>query len=376
VLAVGNEVTGRINLSFATDELKLMGRSYEGFPLLYHDNGEPVEPFQTFLWKELTEGKLLTPDSWAVYGRATYDFCGFLEANGIDWRAPPQPGKQAAILRYRHWALGHLERNTYNTRVRFIHRFFRWALEQGALEDLPYRRRQLGSGGEPLPFEDETDLPVRTWNDIVRFVTETERVQCRIALTNETHRLMFRLMEETGLRQCECRSFPKKYVREPPRGMPPRRRLIVPLLAKDMHLKYGRERNIEVPCDLMTDLYWYAATRRKARTGGHDSDVLFLTQQGKPYSASGLQDVFVSLSNRVALYVRPHMLRASYAVDMLLLLRRSKTFKGDPLLHVSRCLGHSSVTSTMRYLRAVEMLEANDAIEYEEHLDRLAEEMQ
>jgi hypothetical protein len=68
--------------------------------------------------------------------------------------------------------------------------------------------------------------------------------------------------------------------------------ICLPLSDKDMKLKYDKPRAIDVPYDLMEDLWWYAARHRKSRQqaagAGATSSCLFLTQNGTPYGDTAL----------------------------------------------------------------------------------------
>ncbi len=80
-----------------------------------------------------------------------------------------------------------------------------------------------------------------------------------------------------------------------------------------MKLKYDNPPAIDVPYDLMQDLWWYAAhhckSRQQAAGAGATNGDLFLTQNGTPYGDTALTDIFADLERRVGFRVRPHMLR-------------------------------------------------------------------
>ncbi len=65
---------------------------------------------------------------------------------------------------------------------------------------------------------------------------------------------------------------------------------------------------------------------------------------GRALSPDAVERLFVRLSARVGFYVRPHMLRHSFASDVALATK-------DPAL-VKELLGHASVRSTDVYLHA------------------------
>lgn len=73
-----------MRLVFATNDLTLLGRSFEGFPLLIGADGCPVEPAHSFLWHVLVESaESFSTLTWEAYGRRLFDYFAFLEANQL-----------------------------------------------------------------------------------------------------------------------------------------------------------------------------------------------------------------------------------------------------------------------------------------------------
>lgn len=80
-----------MRLVFATQDLTLANRSFEGFPLLIGADGWPVQPAQSFLWHILIEsGESLSTLTWEAYGRRLYDYFAFTEANTLTGTMKPQ----------------------------------------------------------------------------------------------------------------------------------------------------------------------------------------------------------------------------------------------------------------------------------------------
>jgi len=93
----------------ADGNLVVAGRTYEGFPLLINDEGDAIQPAQTWLWDLLGKsGRIHSKKSWESYGRAIYDFFGFVFTNHYDWMHPALPGKPGAIEAWRDWSKGTL----------------------------------------------------------------------------------------------------------------------------------------------------------------------------------------------------------------------------------------------------------------------------
>jgi hypothetical protein len=79
------EGEGALKLLFATKELVLDGRCFDGFPLLLNDDMTPSEPAQTFLWHTLIEsGSVTSKLTWESYGRWMFDYFQFLQANKLE----------------------------------------------------------------------------------------------------------------------------------------------------------------------------------------------------------------------------------------------------------------------------------------------------
>ena len=363
-------------------------RVYEGFPLLIGRDGQAVEPAQTFLWDELaSNGRTQSPLTWAKYGRDLYDYFAFMEANGLDWRSIPPRGMPTHLDRYRDWSRGQLQLHTrtINARLRLVARFYTWARSEGHIDKLPFSFRKVYVARDPGFFAHVQTQGVPAYalragfaqrGSLPAYLTMDQVLVCLQQLRNPTHRLMFELMVRCGLRQIECRTFPVKYICNPAKraDLHGRRTVSVSMNPDEMKLKYDKPRSIDLPVDLMDDLWWYVVRRRRARAEANGqttpSETVFLTEQGRPYGSTALTDIFAGIAKRVGFYVRPHMLRHTYATYMLWRLRASN-FKGDPLMYVRDRLGHSSVATTMVYLHLVNTLEAQLVLQHEDEIDAL-----
>ncbi|MCC0243592.1 site-specific integrase, partial [Pseudomonas aeruginosa] len=135
-----------MRLVFATKDLAVAGRSFEGFPLLVGADGWPVEPAQSFLWHTLVEsGEALSALTWEAYGRRLFDYFAFLEANGLAWNEESQADGLSVLSRYRDWSSGELELDpsTLNKRLNLIVRFYQWAKQRDLIAALPFGERRV-----------------------------------------------------------------------------------------------------------------------------------------------------------------------------------------------------------------------------------------
>ena len=388
-----------MRLVLATDQLVVAGRSYKGFPLLVGEDGHAVEPAQSYLWWRLVErprragamGPITSELTWERYGQAMYDFFGYAlnPNNGVDWKAEPLPGYASALQGYQGWSYGTLglSPRTVNQRVSIIEDFYTWALQKGFVEKLPYDRMVIRNGRNEPGFmahakEDETKesstLRLRVPKSFPKFLTKEQVNVCWADLRNPTHRLMFEMMVRTGLRQIECRTFPMKYVFDPRRrnDLIEGRKIKIDLDPRDMKLKFDKPRTIDMPYDLMEDLYWYSVRYRQKRerkgVNGIKCPVIFLTEEGMLYTESAVTKIFGALSSRVGFTVHPHQLRHTYATYTLHSLRKSHDPNiGEPIQYLADRLGHSHISSTMIYVHLLNSLDVTLVLMHEDEMDQL-----
>lgn len=378
-----------MRLIFATDDLALLGRSFAGFPLLLNDDCTPMEPAQTYLWHLLGKpGRIGSKKTWKKYGRDLYDFFAFVQANNIGWTQRPEAGLPGPIDRYVEWSKGtlRLNNNTINGRVRLVLRFYKWALRNGYVQLLPFEEITVPTSGrtsflthieENPKAKTSSDVLLKQVEPVIELLTKSQLAVCLDSLTNQTHRLILEVITRSGLRQEEVRTLPEKYIFDPARrrDLIPGQMLMIRLDPHEMKTKGSKGRVIEMPYTLMEDLWWWSVRHRPARAAQHKSGTkptsLFLNEAGSPYGASAFTSIFNRLSRKVGFPVRPHMGRHTYATYRLLSLKQSRTFTGDPLLYLMDRLGHSSATTTARYLKYINMLAGELVTQHEDELDEL-----
>ncbi|MFC3148348.1 tyrosine-type recombinase/integrase [Piscinibacterium candidicorallinum] len=284
----------------------------------------------------------------------------------------------SAVHWYRDWSRGTVGNapSTVNARLRLICAFYEWCVAHRHVDELPFDFEQIRSGRpagllEHLKRDDDRikrpDLLLIEPRKLPKLLHRDQVATCLSELTNETHRLMFALMVRTGLRHEECTSFPLAYVFDPDKRASTRdkRLLRVHLSPKDMDLKFSKPRAIDIPADLMSDLWWYAVRGRPKRARMVNPSELFVSAKGGRFRPSSVTSLFEALQARVGFHVRPHMLRHTYATYTLMALRQSQ-YRGDPLLYVRDRLGHRSVSSTTVYLQLIDQL-ATELLQSHEH---------
>jgi integrase len=212
------------------------------------------------------------------------------------------------------------------------------------------------------------------WVEEPAFLTAEQVRTARDAIRSTSLRLLFDLMVRVGLRSCEARTFPVAYVFDPSTrvDLRPGTLIDVRLNPKEMKIKFNKPRVVHVPYSLMEEMYAYSELERNARLDPRNPRrELILTTCSNPYSRQSLVKVISSISKEVRFPISPLMLRHSYAIHTLLFLRAHPEIQIEPLMYVRDRLGHSSVQTTMTYLRQIERLLGAEALAMMNEFDSL-----
>ena len=369
----------------ATEDFVFAGRPRPGFPLILDASMGPAQPFHDYLVHRLLEqGKALDDKTWEAYGRRLWDFAQFVYANGLTWNQTFASVGQSVVRVYRDWQahdLG-LDPSTINDRLELVAAMYRWALQLGLIDKLPFTHSDVTVKGIEHDLahvtggEREVSRPnmlLDEWDKEPAFLTADELKASRGAIRSASQRLLFDLMARVGLRSVEARTFPLSYVFDPStrKALKPGTFIEVRLAPRDMEIKFDKPRVVHVPYSLMEDMYAYKTFERNALLGQTNPRELILTSHGQAYSKDSAVKVFADLSRRVGFRIRPLMLRHSYAIHTLLLLRSHPEIKLEPLMYVRDRLGHESVQSTMVYLKQIERLLGAEALSMMDEFDRL-----
>ncbi|WP_446891867.1 tyrosine-type recombinase/integrase [Aeromonas veronii] len=137
-----------------------------------------------------------------------------------------------------------------------------------------------------------------------------------------------------------------------------------------VNTKFGKERTIEIPSQLMAIVYDYQQssryiTRREKyqhtiQKDLHNDNYLFLNENGKPYSLNTLNarwsDIRRTLEHSDIGLNEPfkhkaHNLRSTYAVERFINLLNHGVNEGSAFSHVQGYLGHEREATTWNYMR-------------------------
>lgn len=360
-------------------------RPRPGFPLILDDEMEPAEPFHSYLmWRLLGNGVALDQKTWEAYGRALWDFARFLKANICTWNQPFTAPGNGVVAMYRDWQVTDLklDAGTINQRLRQVVGFYEWAQRENLISTLPFlyenvTRRGIQhdlahkTGGEETTAQANVLVP--EWTVDPAFLIAGQLVAGRQEIRSTSQRLLWDLMARTGLRSVEARTFPLKYVFDPRSrsDLKPDCWIYTRLDPRDMEIKYDKPRDVAVPYTLMEDMWVYAMFERNLVAGKQDRRELILTINGNVFSNSSAGKIFAHLSRRLGFKVTALMLRHSYAIHTLLILRKHPELDIEPLMFLRDRLGHKNVVTTLIYLRQIERLVGEETIKLALEFDAL-----
>jgi integrase len=204
---------------------------------------------------------------------------------------------------------------------------------------------------------------------------------------------MTKLMLGTGLRNQECRTFPRNYILNPCK-LNKRKRIKITLDPRDICLKNNKERVIYMSWQLMAHLYEYSQfgeciERQRLYIDRHKvmPPMLFLSERGLPWSEKGINGAYRKLwagyehyrkkyPPSISFRVTPHMLRHTFATNELYheqnaMVNGRKKGTGHALAWVRDRLGHTAIQTTTIYLHCVDMMDDNELNTYQQELDKM-----
>lgn len=360
-----------MRLIFSTSDFKISDIPFPGFPIL-------LDAFMNVQWHVLNfliyvctvEGIANSLATWEQYGRGLYDYFGFCEANGYDWKVTNSKSKHSTIDKYRNWSMAEcgLEPSTVNDRLRIIYRFYEYALEEFWIENLPWKgKKEFLKDYKPGLIKKDTTGGNKSFSNGRKASITTVRILSRIhidttlgVIANLELKLITRLALASGLRKQELLTFPTKYIVDPNDYPATKMNYRITLNPKDMKTKNNKSRQIDIPASLMRDLWSYIKYDRQERSSlcGNEKDktLLFLTEHGKRFSngGRGLNKLYKELA--LPFKLNPHILRHTYATHTLYVLTKMN-LPMVPLIYVRDRLGHSSIKTTEIYLHLVELVD-------------------
>lgn len=372
----------------STSDFEIKGIKYPNFPLLTWENDNStlriesgmlcVEVLQFLVYECLKRGRVSSENTWWTYANHLCQFFTFCEHNKLDWRDISESSEDEMLVSaYRDLCVGEFEMsiNSTNQHLRTLVRFYSYAAGKGWIKSLPYSLESVRvksnlqflahterNGGKKY----SADLMMKTEDKKFKFLSAGEIQELLEAIKNPTIKLMVRLCLQTGIRRKELMLFPLNTIIKP-NGKSPYYPVNI------SRTKGEKEREIHIPAQLMEDLWRYVNELRFQQQQKSDvkSDRLFLTTEGQEWNVKSSAFGKALTSLNFPFHINPHMLRHTYATHMLKGLLECKTIKFDPLMYIQSRLGHSSITTTMKYLHLINDLIDDLAIEYQKNIDAI-----
>ncbi|MBN3729651.1 tyrosine-type recombinase/integrase [Burkholderia sp. Tr-20390] len=396
-----------MKIFYTTEDFVYKGRPWPGIPFLCNDDMEIVPAVTDYLlWLALENAYTESRATWKSHAEGLYDYFSWLSANELEWDALPKKGPYGEeisnLATYRNWsedltdpATGkhRIASSTIRKRLTQIMSFYQWALRRRRIAALPWERllkRTTIRESHPSMYR-HTRAARETLRDNLRPKVPKKPIrflqlnQCRSLLDacgTQTLRLMTKLMLQTGLRNEECRTFPRKYIFDPSNQVPSKR-IAIELSPIDMAIKGNKPRRIYISRQLMKDLFDYlnlgeGAHRSKIyrRNFREKSPFTFLNQDGMPWSEKGLNNAYRKLwapdNNKPLLPFRitPHMLRHTFATFELSAESQRENL-ATALTWVRDRLGHTSIASTTIYVHCLDLIGERDLNMYQLEIDAL-----
>ncbi|MCJ7693787.1 MAG: site-specific integrase [Anaerolineaceae bacterium] len=399
-----------------TEDFSYKRLSAPGIPLILNDSEIPHTVLNNFMFHLVyDQGSVESIQTLHNYADALIDYFSWLDANELSWDDKPrltQKGKESSNLAlYQRWSEkdyrkpnGYpLSPATINQRTGRVQAFYRWAKDIARLIDwLPYatvlkarpqRHPDAFAHMHAKQYVESSSLKLKLPKKLPKLLTMDECRKLLAAPMSKTVRTMTRLMLGTGIRNEECRTFPRKYVFDPTR-LNKHKRIRIKLDPQDMNLKNNKERVIYMSWQLMAHLHEYTQfgegvereTKYRERLGVMPP-MLFLSERGMPWSEKGLNGTYRKFwtgykryGNKyppfISFRVTPHMLRHTFATNELyheqnMTQNGRKKGIGHALAWVRDRLGHSSIQTTTIYVHCLDIMDDGELNEYQQELDHM-----
>lgn len=357
---------------FYTDaDFMVAGHPRPNIPFLCDAEMELVSaPNEYLRYVATVKGRTRSENTWRTYGNDLLEFFAFLEGNDLAWDSVNQT--QIAAWRDAMLERG-CKRSTVNQRLRCVNAFYDWALRKGVTHAMPFSKEEVwlakpqgflahvdASGGR---FE-ANELTVRTHKALPKFLHLDQAKSFLESMTPYRLKLMGYLMLLTGMRREEVVGFDYRVLPNPA-GRDPAKQIAMLLDPTLTPTKGEKERTVMLPYDLAVALYhyftfeWPKLLAKHKRSHGHETTCLFLSEDGEALSLTGLNNAFRRFSEKTGIKCHPHMLRHTFGTYELLRMSRVKT-QSQALLWVRDRMGHSSITTTEKYVHAADLVQHDD----------------
>lgn len=326
------------------------------------DDGSPHATANNYLSHIAQRSRSATGDTVRTYAEALISWITFTRRQQIKL----QDATEEFLAQYRNEmaAESHSDgrekysRATVNLRVTVAERFHYWSQTKGGLTSplgayLLTRRMHVGPRMHGLQWRRNGDSLLLPVNERLPRSMTSEELTRFFLITPSPYKLMFRWAIATGLRRFEVFALRKSQLPTPDQ-----------IAMNDMKLvpinitrKGGRTKTVHAPAALVEETWWHIHFERTKAREPRFEDSVFLNRDGRPFVRQTVSRVFRQYANRVGSKATLHHLRHTFAISVLSILE-SIGKRGQPLNSIKTVqvlLGHSNVTTTEIYLRAIEV---------------------
>lgn len=363
-----------MHLFFTDDTFVANGLPRPDVPFLCGQDMELVPAPNEFLrYIAIIRGRTRAPKTWKTYAEHLYEFFSFLEANSWPWAS----AEIGHIVAWRDEMLERgCSRNTVNQRMRCVSAFYTWAARTNRSHTLRFTTHDVwvdkprgflahidATGGRV----EANELTLRTHTRVQKFLHMDRTIQFLEATSPITLTLMGYLALLTGMRREEIIGLDYRVVPNPA-GHDPKKQLRMLLDPTMTPTKGSTERFVMLPFDLAVALWDYFCRewpKRHAlyarKNDGASTTRFFLSALGDHFSIKHLNNAFAKVSAHTGIQCHPHMLRHTFGTYELMRMSK-KHGESKALLWVRDRMGHSSITTTERYIHAADLV-ANDEVD-------------
>jgi integrase/recombinase XerD len=342
-----------INLLFRMERPFLFGPTWETL----------VEP-NDWLHSLRFDGKTRSPRTWRTYAYSLGGFLAWCQRRNLDWKL---------LLRSdmdRYLDSLTIADQTINRRIWVLVKYYRWCVSNGLALQIPFAFRETSvrvPGFLRGPISRMALIPTA-----LRHVPSGEKVHVpsssdiwavRGAVKTWRDQLIIDTFICTGLRCSELLSLEYRQFAT---------------LNVDQHEspvyvsvsgKGRKVRKVPFPAGLIRNLQRYIALDRKFAPRSQHTQQLFLSSRGKGLSPSGVEYLLRIAGKKNCIRIHPHLLRHFFACHRL------KYFNdlgiGDALGQLQRELGHSQISTTMRYLHLTDQILSRIASDHQDFIAML-----
>jgi len=351
--------------------------------VLIDPSGQLVKPACLYLyWKKDEE----QAKSTATDAKALLLYFRFLHQNNLNYWKFPHSKSRKQTFKFADFLVGAIQENdiaisTARTYLRVIVNFYKFLGRNNLIEfserNKPFDFELVSIHQTGILAHTQRVISVQTTNLMKKIPKEQKKhITRKLSPLTQEHlttfltylaaipndkALIFEVALATGMRLQEVLTIPESSIINPQYSHP------IPISIGPINgvkTKFSKQRNIEIPSQLMIKLHeylWSSARQKYAAKEKNKTDRLFISRQGTPFNANTIEKTFSDIRKTISekytdFNYAIHDLRSTYATYTLHRLWEEKGSLRVAASILQELMGHNSFTSTFKY---VEFMEAN-----------------